>query len=56
MAEDFGDEAGQNLVDWATRIAMYQARLGGPAHGERAMSEAVDSVVSIVLNAILPKG
>ncbi|WP_281644384.1 hypothetical protein [Bacteroides zoogleoformans] len=44
MAEDFGDEAGQKLVDWATRIAMYQTRVGGPAHGERAMREAADQL------------
>ena len=31
MAEDFGDEAGQKLVDWAARIAMYQVRIGGPS-------------------------
>ncbi len=42
MAEDFGDEAGQKLVDWATRIAMYQVRIGGPSSGERAMRDAAD--------------
>ena len=42
MAEDFGDEAGQKLVDWATRFAMYHAHIGGADHGERAMREAAD--------------
>lgn len=44
MAEDFGDEAGQKLVDWATRIAMYQARIGGPSRGERAMRDAAEQL------------
>lgn len=44
MAEDFGDEAGQKLVDWAIRIAMYQTRIGGPARGEQAMREAADQL------------
>ena len=44
MAEDFGDEAGQKLIDWATRIAMYQVRVGGPSSGERAMRDAADQL------------
>lgn len=44
MAEDFGDEAGQKLVDWATRVAMYQVRIGGPSSGERAMREAAEQL------------
>ena len=44
MAEDFGDEAGQKLVDWATRIAMYQVRIGGPSAGERAMRDAAEQL------------
>ena len=44
MAEDFGDEAGQKLVDWATRIAMYQVRIGGPSSGERAMRDAAEQL------------
>ena len=44
MAEDFGDEASQRLVDWATRIAMYQVRIGGPSSGERAMRDAAEQL------------
>lgn len=44
MAEDFGDEAGQRLVDWSVRFTMYHARIGGPAHGERAMREAAEQL------------
>ena len=44
MAEDFGDEAGQKLIDWATRIAMYQVRVGGPSAGERAMRDAAEQL------------
>lgn len=44
MAEDFGDEAGQKLVDWATRVAMYQVRIGGPSSGERAMRDAAEQL------------
>ena len=44
MAEDFGDEASQRLVDWATRIAMYQVRIGGPTAGERAMRDAAEQL------------
>ena len=40
MAEDFGDEAGQKLIDWATRIAVHQIRIGGPSSAERAMRDA----------------
>lgn len=42
MAEDFGDEAGQRLIDWSVRFAMYNAHIGGPAYGERTMREAAD--------------
>lgn len=51
MAEDFGDEAGQRLVDWAARYAMYQARVGGPAHGERAMREAAEQLAKALEDA-----
>lgn len=44
MAEDFGDEAGQRIFDWATRIAMYQVRIGGPSSGERAIREATEQL------------
>ena len=44
MAEDFGDEAGQRLVDWSVRFAMYHARIGGASHGERAMREAAEQL------------
>ena len=39
MAEDFGDEAGQRIFDWATRIAMYQVRIGGPSSDELVVEE-----------------
>lgn len=44
MAEDFGDEAGQKLFDWATRMAMYHTRIGGPARGEQAMRDAAEQL------------
>ena len=44
MAEDFGDEAGQKLIDWATRIAVHQIRIGGPSSAERAMRDAADQL------------
>ena len=51
MAEDFGDEAGQKLVDWATRFAMYHAHIGGADHGERAMREAADRLTRTLESA-----
>ena len=51
MAEDFGDEAGQKLVDWATRFAMYHAHIGGADHGERAMREAADRLTRALESA-----
>lgn len=51
MAEDFGDEAGQKLVDWATRFAMYHAHIGGTDHGERAMREAADRLTRALESA-----
>ena len=44
MAEDFGDEAGQKLIDWATRIAVHQIRIGGPSSAERAMRDAAEQL------------
>ena len=51
MAEDFGDEASQRLVDWATRIAMYQVRIGGPTAGERAMRDAAEQLTRALESA-----
>ena len=51
MAEDVGDEAGQKLVDWATRFAMYHAHIGGADHGERAMREAADRLTRALESA-----
>ena len=51
MAEDFGDEASQGLVDWATRIAMYQVRIGGPTAGERAMRDAAEQLTRALESA-----
>ena len=51
MAEDFGDEASQRLVDWATRIAMYQVRIGGPSAGERAMRDAAEQLTRALESA-----
>ena len=51
MAEDFGDEAGQKLVDWATRFAMYHAHIGGTDHGERAMREAAERLTRALESA-----
>ena len=44
MAEDFGDEAGQRLLDWAMRVAIHQIRIGGPSSAERAIREATDEL------------
>lgn len=44
MAEDFGDEAGQRLLDWAMRIAVHQIRIGGPSSAEHAIREATEEL------------
>lgn len=35
MADDFGDDAGQQIFDWALRLGMEGYRRGGGAAGLR---------------------
>ncbi len=48
MADDFGDDAGQRLCDWAVRIGMEAARTGG---GDAELRYSVDALVRAMENA-----
>lgn len=41
MAEDFGDDAGRQIFDWALRVGMEEYRLGGAQAGRRCLEEEV---------------
>lgn len=41
MADDFGDDAGQQIFDWALRLGLEGYRRGGGPAGQRAVEEAI---------------
>lgn len=43
MADDFGDDAGQQIFDWALRLGMEGYRRGGGAAGQRAVEAALEN-------------
>lgn len=41
MADDFGDDAGKKIFDWALRLGMEEYRRGGVSAGQRAVEQAI---------------
>ena len=41
MADDFGDDAGQQIFDWALRLGLEGYRRGGGPAEQRAVEEAI---------------
>ena len=51
MADDFGDDAGQQIFDWALRLGMEGYRRGGGAAGQRAVEDAMGRLEAALENA-----
>lgn len=52
MADDFGDDAGQQIFDWALRLGMEGYRRGGgAAAGQRAIEDAMGRLEAALENA-----
>lgn len=51
MADDFGDDAGQQIFDWALRLGMEGYRRGGGAAGQRAVKDAMGRLEAALENA-----
>lgn len=51
MADDFGDDAGQQIFDWALRLGMEGYRRGGGAAGQRAVEDAMERLEAALENA-----
>lgn len=51
MADDFGDDAGQQIFDWALRLGMEGYRRGGGAAEQRAVEDAMGRLEAALENA-----
>ena len=51
MADDFGDDAGRQIFDWALRLGMEGYRRGGGASGQRAVEDAIGRLEAALENA-----
>lgn len=51
MADDFGDDAGRQIFDWALRLGMEGYRRGGGAAGQRAVEDAIGRPEAALENA-----
>jgi hypothetical protein len=51
MADDFGDDAGQQIFDWALRLGLEGYRRGGGPAGQRAVEEAIGRLEAALENA-----
>ena len=51
MADDFGDDAGRQIFDWALRLGMEGYRRGGGAAGQRAVEDAIGRLEAALENA-----
>ena len=51
MADDFGDDAGRQIFDWALRLGMEGYRRGGGAAGQRAVEDAIGLLEAALENA-----
>lgn len=51
MADDFGDDAGQQIFDWALRLGLEGYRRGGGPAGQHAVEEAIGRLEAALENA-----
>ena len=47
MAEDFGDDAGQQLYEWTMRIGLYARQHPGAGSAQAQMQQAVDRLLNV---------